>query len=303
MKYLVILCLCSLVACSSAIQASPSANPAALLRSSATLTAPVPVTPSSTQDEMSGVSTPMPSATPWVLPSGLSIEEHPLAKVPETDEMILHPLDSLNQEQMLAKHADEFQKSLPYESYYGLCFCTIWAMQGNAKLETMYDSGTPTPDHKILAGVTRDGKIIFSTLNAPPGTTNQFRVLTTYDNHWVLELAGEKQVQTGQNFTYSFLGEIFVDGKSLNELYGYDESFGFQTIHDRPFYFYKRNGKIGVSYDGREIPLGYDLVPHYGCCSGGQLNPRMAQNIVAFFGVRGEQWNYVEIGVFNSPNP
>ncbi|HEX7620924.1 MAG TPA: hypothetical protein VF359_06965, partial [Anaerolineales bacterium] len=98
-----------------------------------------------------------------------------------------------------------------------------------------------------------------------------------------------------------FAGEIFIDGQSLNDLHGYDESYGFQTIHGRPFYFYKRDGKIGVSYDGQEIAFAYDGVWHYGCCSGGELNPHIAQNIIGFFAWRGEQWYYTEIGVFNQP--
>ena len=247
--------------------------------------------------------TPSPSATPWVFPSGLSIEEHALAKRPEIEPLVLLPLDNLTQEQMFSKHANEFQDNLRPESYYGLCGCSLLAMLGNDKLEP-FESGIFSPGQKVLVGVKRNGKVIFSTMSELPGTTSGFRVLTTYDTHWVLELAGGvKKIEGNQQVDSFYPGSIFVDGKSLNDIHVYDESYGFQTIHDKPFYFYKRNGKIGVSYAGKEIPLGYDGVPHYHCCSGGELNPRMARNMIAFFAWRGDQWYYVEAGVFDPVNP
>jgi hypothetical protein len=230
----------------------------------------------------------------------LSIEEHPLATRPEIEPLLLYPLDSLTQAQMFAKHAKELQNGLRPESYYGVCGCSLWVMQGNDKLETVYVPGTPEPNQKVLVGISRNGKIVFSTWNESPGVTSEFRVLTTYDNHWVLELAERKDVQKNQEVDSFFRGKIYVDGKSLNELYGYEESYGFQTIHGRPFYFYKKDGKIGISYDGTEISLNLDGVRHYGCCSAGELNPRMAQNMIAFFAWRGDQWYYIEIGVFET---
>ena len=93
-------------------------------------------------------------------------------------------------------------------------------------------------------------------------------------------------------------GEIFQDGQSLNEQYGYTESYSFQLMHGKPFYFFERDGRVGIVYDGQEILLGYDRVLHYGCCSAGVLNPLKYENMVGFFAVRGDKWYYVEIGVF-----
>ena len=35
----------------------------------------------------------------------------------------------------------------------------------------------------------------------------------------------------------------------MNDSRGYEEAFSFQTIHGRPFYFFKRHGKIEASYE------------------------------------------------------
>jgi hypothetical protein len=230
----------------------------------------------------------------------LSIKEHPLAKLPEIEPLVIYPLDALTQAEVLDKHMDEWGKTLPPNAYYSVGWGNLWVMQGSNRLDAVY--GPMQPDGKMLAQVTRNGNVFFSTPIEAPGTTSAFRVLTVYDDHWVFEIAQEKALPPNTQLVDSFFaGEIFVDGQSLNDLHGYDESYGFQTIHGRPFYFYKRDGKIGVSYDGQEIALGYDGVWHYGCCSGGALNPRMAQNAIGFFAWRGDQWYYTEIGVFGQP--
>jgi hypothetical protein len=295
MKRFLTLCVCFLLAaCNTAgpdITTTPTLEPAGPLP-----TITPTVTPSQTPLPPTEI-TLLPSGTPWVLDSGLSIEEHPLASRPEIEPLILLPLDGITQEQMLDAHAAEYQKSLRPESYYGVSRGSLWVMQGNSKLAAFF-----TGSAQGTVGVTRDGQALFSKdINLPPAAS-PIRVLAVYDDHWVLEIAKFEKIENGQDVKYFYVGEVFIDGKSVNEMYGYEESFAFQTINGRPFYFYKMDGKIGVSYDGVIIPIGYDDIPHYGCCSAGALNPRIAQNIIGFFAWRGLQWYYVEIGVFDSPN-
>ncbi len=66
----------------------------------------------------------------------------------------------------------------------------------------------------------------------------------------------------------------------------------------RPFYCFKKDGKIGLSYDGQVVEVGYDDIPHYGCCCAAELNPSPAKNMVAFFAKREGIWYYVEISVY-----
>jgi len=94
------------------------------------------------------------------------------------------------------------------------------------------------------------------------------------------------------------LGDIIVDGVSLNQQKGYLETFGFQLMNGKPFFFFKKSGHIGISYNGKEISLEYTQIPHYWCCSGAVFNPEIAENMVSFFAQRNETWYYVGIGVF-----
>jgi hypothetical protein len=286
--------LLALVACTAA-PATP-----ATLTPSFTPQPNIPFFPTSTPEpvethQVMRVFTPVATNTPWIFWSGLNIEEHPLAKRPEIEPLVIYPLDALMQAEVLDKHEDEWGKTLPPNEYYNVGGGNLWVVQGSDKLEAVYGEAS---DGSPAARVTRAGEVIFSTPIKPPGTTSPLRVLTIYDDHWAFEVAQEKVILTNQEVDSFFTGEIFVDGQSLNALYGYEESYGFQTLHGQPFYFFKRDGKIGISYDGQEILLGYDGVQHYGCCSGGALNPRIAQNIISFFAWRGEQWYYTEIGVF-----
>ena len=146
--------------------------------------------------------------------------------------------------------------------------------------------------------LTQDGVEIYRIATGPGSPVNALRGLWVYDGHWALEAAKISETQQGNAITVNAVGQIIVDGKILNESLGYEEAFGFQTLNGRPFYFFKRNGKIGASYDGVEIPLAYDQVPHYGCCSMGTLNPRTYQDMVEFLAAKDGNWYYVEIGVF-----
>jgi hypothetical protein len=71
-------------------------------------------------------------------------------------------------------------------------------------------------------------------------------------------------------------------------------------LKDMHFYLFKKNDRLGVSFAGQSLPLNYDQIPHYGCCSSAALNPVQARNMVAFFARRGTTWYYVEMGVYPS---
>jgi hypothetical protein len=55
-------------------------------------------------------------------------------------------------------------------------------------------------------------------------------------------------------------GQVAVDGSSLNDKFECEEASGFQTLGGKPFYFFKREGKINANYAGAAVPLGFDQV-------------------------------------------
>ena len=243
------------------------------------------------------------SKTPAPIPPELSIEEHAMTQRPEAESAQLYFAEG-TQESILAKHADErsqiisfMDRSCNVDNHFGQC-----ATLGTDRLVAWedYTSGlfsTGTVD------LTRNGTSIYKIPVGDSGPIGSLRGLWTYADHWALETAYVKTHQTGNEIDSQATGQISLDGHLLNKQLGYQEAFGFQTMHSKPFYFYKQGGKIGISYDGVEIPLGYAEVLHYGCCSAATLNPRVAQNMVAFFARKGSMWYYVEIGVFGQIAP
>jgi hypothetical protein len=93
-------------------------------------------------------------------------------------------------------------------------------------------------------------------------------------------------------------GNVLVDGESLNEALGYEETFGWRLIDDRPFYFFRQDSKIGMSYAGEVLPLQVDAVIHYACCSGAVWDIEGNDTMVSFFATQDGVSVYVEAGIF-----
>ena len=128
---------------------------------------------------------------------------------------------------------------------------------------------------------------------------NNFRGLWVVDDQWFLEVAHVEENPEDPNAALIIWGEIFADGESLNERHGYDEAFSFQILDGKPFYFFDRGGVTGFSYNGHETEFEYTGIPHYFCCSAGSFNPLPAEKMVAFYALKGEQYYYIELGVFD----
>jgi hypothetical protein len=120
------------------------------------------------------------------------------------------------------------------------------------------------------------------------------------DDDWYVEVAQTENEVEGNNIASFGMGEIIMNGTSFNKQYGYDESFGFQPLDDKPFYFFSKDGEIGISYAGEVTMLGFDSVEHYACCSAGVFNPKAYLTMVTFFASKGEKNYYVELGLFSA---
>jgi hypothetical protein len=128
----------------------------------------------------------------------------------------------------------------------------------------------------------RDTLFSFATYFGARLPVNKFR---SWNNHWILEIG---------NF-------VIQDGEIFNEKYGFEEAFDWYEINDKPFYFFRRGPRVGISYDGNFLPVYYHEVVHGYCCGLALNNPRMDENSVRFFGKRDDVWYYV-IMKFNSNN-
>ncbi len=104
----------------------------------------------------------------------------------------------------------------------------------------------------------------------------------SWNGHWVLEVDGQ----------------VIIDGKNLNEELGYEEIFAWQLLAGQPFYFFRKGGRIGVSYAGQTLAPRYDDVIHDKCCEPAAFNVAGNGTMVWGYALRNGIWNYIEMGVY-----
>jgi hypothetical protein len=235
------------------------------------------------------------------LPSGLTIDEYALVSAP-TVEPLTYTAYRWTAGEMHIKHNPYRWDAFPDISSWGdagLYLSTMY--QGQNLVAREYYTNTATTlaaigDVCVFLGDNLIHKIPIG--NGSP--VEAIQGLWTYDQNWVVETAyviSTYNPETNEE-TFKVTGQVVINGEMLNDLDRLDETFGFQTMHGRPFYFYKQNGKINISYDDQAVIVGYDAIPHYGCCTGAVLNPRPAKDMVSFFAQKNGTWYYVEVGVF-----
>jgi hypothetical protein len=117
--------------------------------------------------------------------------------------------------------------------------------------------------------------------------------LYVYNSHWVFEFM-EPDIKDKK-----YYGTVVLDGVNLNKKYDYKEVFTFVFIKDKPFYFFTdKSGDTKINYAGKVLPIKYDEVLHYACCSDSAFNPDWNNSMVWFYAMRDGSLYYVEIGAY-----
>ncbi len=187
-------------------------------------------------------------------------------------------------QEVMAKRAAEREKPFPRKDY----------VLGDKVLGYSY-GGFPGRGEVL---VQLDGKTIFKAAYGDDAPINPVGGLWALDDKWILELIHIKTRNEDNTIYTETRGDIIIDRQSMNKTFGYDESFGFQIMAGKPFYFYKKDGRVGINFGGQHFKTNFNEVPHYACCSGAAANPFHYQNMVSFFATSDEGHYYTEIGVY-----
>lgn len=116
-----------------------------------------------------------------------------------------------------------------------------------------------------------------------PGPAPAIKTFLPWKNGWVLEVNGE----------------VYYNEKKQNEIWKYPEMFDWSIINGKPFFFFQdAEGKIGLNYNGKDLGVRYESVPHYQCCEPSMFNPSYNGKIVWFYALKDNTWYYVEAGGF-----
>lgn len=250
--------------------------------------------------------TPAPSPSPTLappnvsnsVPVGLTIDEIALKGEVSTEPLTFKPVQG-TQEEVLARHSQVWRA--PYQRIFDYVdnHTTIYPVTGEKTYRALQIEQQSGAVHEILVQMQKDEQPIL-TVKAGPVTpiTTLAGLWVENSGAWVLEIASTANTSQDNGIPLSAAGQLYRNGTLLNQAYGYPEMFGYQLLDGKPFYFYKQAGQIHLSYDNQALPLVYEDVPHYNCCSAAALNPIAAPNGVRFFGLRAGVWYYTEIGKY-----
>lgn len=239
-----------------------------------------PVQLSPTPDLQASPSTISSTATPISIPLSTPI--------PNNFGLTIEENEILGQEQheaVLQQHAQS--KEEPYE--YKLPYPT----NGDNRFKAILDTKVSGEVEVVLQ---QDEITIFEFNGGDVSPIQPLRGLWVDQEHWILEIAFVTNTTDGNTVHSNAVGQIYRDGLFLNEQYGYEEMFGFQLLDGKPFYFYQKDSRIHLSFNDEDLPVTYDEVTHYQCCSAAERNPIAASNWVGFWGQRNGVWYYTEIG-------
>ncbi|MBR6090710.1 MAG: hypothetical protein IKP86_12305 [Anaerolineaceae bacterium] len=76
---------------------------------------------------------------------------------------------------------------------------------------------------------------------------------------------------------------------------GYIRSFGYSILNRQFFYFYQNENGYGFSINKQDYDLGFDDIPFGYVSTYSEIDPFYSDDLITFFGHRGDRWYYVEL--------
>ena len=144
--------------------------------------------------------------------------------------------------------------------------------------EILWVTATEDFDHVQVRKSSREAIFSFSVFTEPMYAV---RLFSAWHGNWVM---------AARDF-------LIQDGEILNEKLGYEEIFSWGLVEDKPIYLFRKGPRIGISYDGKILPLEYQNVARYLCCGYSANNPQIDSSGLHFYGKRNGVWYYVVVDV------
>lgn len=145
----------------------------------------------------------------------------------------------------------------------------------------LFPVGAPSQLH-----VLRNGQVIYTLAiphMSPAG--GPVRSFWSWEDHWILEVENV----------------VILDGEIQNQALGYDEMFEWHLVKGRPFYFFRKADRFGITYDGQIFPRRYqELIHGFLCCDPGAYRLVSTDSGARFYARRDGAWWYV---VVEAPGP
>lgn len=105
-----------------------------------------------------------------------------------------------------------------------------------------------------------------------------------YKGKWILE----------------YQDNVIINGENIGKKNGYDKIFNYRILKDKPFYFFKKDGKVHISYNGEILSNSYDEVIHNKGSEPAVCNVRSNDDMIWFFALKDGFWYFVEAGIYEN---
>ena len=140
-----------------------------------------------------------------------------------------------------------------------------------------------TPDYTLEGDallVKQAETVIYRYALAASPVSEPVKKLDAWNGGWVLEVDGA----------------LIVNGAIYNlKDFPAEEIFNWTYLNGKPFFFFRKDGKIGAWYAGQVLPVQWDEVIHDRCCEPAAFNVLTTPNAVWFHARRSGMWYFVQI--------
>lgn len=224
-------------------------------------------------------------------PYTLEYKEYELKSAPALNPLLLTPVEgSLDQ-----NLKDRLQTSLSNRTRF------IYGLYGESYSTTLeYDQdGNRDPAYPTRANmIVESNSYSFYDFWFPHAKSPYFTSwgIISYGGDWYLPVRLTVDIDPDpvvSELIYS--DRTIMSQLNFDKTNNYFRSFGFSILSNSLFYFYENEKGFGISLNRVDFDLGFDEVPFGMVDKYQELNPFYADNLITFFGRRGDTWYYVEI--------
>lgn len=125
--------------------------------------------------------------------------------------------------------------------------------------------------------------------------------IVCFGGDWYLPMRLTVDIDPDPNVTdLIFTDRTIRSNSNYDKSRGYIRSFGYSILgysylNYKFFYFYQNENGYGISISGQDYDLGFDDIPFGYVGRYSEINPFYSDDLITFFGHRGDKWYYVEI--------
>jgi hypothetical protein len=138
------------------------------------------------------------------------------------------------------------------------------------------------PEQVLNYSVKKNNNILYLFSVKNMVVVSSIKSFFVYKNEWILE----------------YTDNVIINGKNIVELNDYSKAFSYSIIEKKPFYFFKKDDNINISYNNEIYITRYDEVIRYQCCEPSFFNVSKNKKMVWFYALKDGFWYYVEAGLF-----